>query len=474
MSSELLFTRPAFWVFMLVVMIALSLLKRKTAMRNAFLFAASLFFYWKTSASFVFLLLFSTAADWGIAMAMARSDTWKRTTWLILSVVINLGLLGFFKYAYFFADASATLFGTTWEAVIPGVNWMNSHLSTSFRVDTIFADYIAMNLVDRVFASPTSYSGMEVMLGLYGYSLQVFADFSGYSDIAIGVALLMGFRLEENFRSPYKARNLGEFWKRWHISLSTWLRDYLYIPMGGSRTASIFSGIFSFATVFFASMMLGESGEINFGVLFLGFGMILLLWSSGVMYPKWGQKLASYVNVMATMVIGGLWHGASWNFLLWGALNGLGLLVYKVIGTKMPWAAHHGWWARAIGLITTFNFITFTRIWFRSGSGIEWETTPGNHNFLTEWFTANDLLYQMSKHFNDIPWMNVAWGHFTCITIMALGFALHLSPERVRAKVIDKFTSLSIVTIWIVTAGVAVLLWKVGSALPTPFIYFQF
>ena len=252
---------------------------------------------------------------------------------------------------------------------------------------------------------------------------------------------MMGFRLDENFRSPYKARNLGEFWRRWHISLSTWLRDYLYIPMGGSRTASIFSGIFSLATVFFLSMMFGESGEINFGVLFLGFGMMLLLWSSGVMYPRWGQKLASYVNIMATMVIGGLWHGASWNFLLWGALNGLGLLVYKVIGTKMPWASHHGWWARAIGLITTFNFITFTRIWFRSGSGIGWETTPGNHNLLTEWFTANDLLYQMSKHFNDIPWMDVAWGHLTCIAIMAVGFTLHLSPERMRSKVIDKFTS---------------------------------
>ncbi len=121
----------------LVVMIVLFLLKRKTAMRNAFLFAASLFFYWKTSASFVFLLMFSTVADWGIAMAMARSDTWKRTTWLVLSVVINLGLLCFFKYAYFFADASSTLFGSTWEAVIPGANWMNSHLSTSFRMPTI-------------------------------------------------------------------------------------------------------------------------------------------------------------------------------------------------------------------------------------------------------------------------------------------------------------------------------------------------
>ena len=157
-----------------------------------------------------------------------------------------------------------------------------------------------------------------------------------------------------------------------------------------------------------------------------------------------------------------------------GALNGLGLLVYKIIGTKMPWSSHKGWWARAIGLITTFNFITFTRIWFRSGSGIGWETIPGNHNLITEWFTANDLLYQMSKHFYDIPVMNVAWGHLTCIIIMALGFTLHLSPERIRVKVIDKFISLPIILIWVITASVAAVLWKVGAALPTPFIYFQF
>ena len=290
-----MFTRPAFWCFLLVVMVGLSALQKKTAMRNIFLFAASMFFYWSTSTWFVLLLLFSTVIDWLIGLIMNESKGIKRKSLLLMSIFINLGLLGFFKYAYFFADASAGLFGTTWETVIPGASWLNENLGTSIRVDQIllpvgisfytfqtlsysidlykkkiepvrsltdfgcyvtffpqlvagpivravefipqlhtpydlskrefklaiwwilaglvkkivFADYIATNLVDRVFANPASHSGMEVLLGLYGYSLQVFADFSGYSDIAIGVALLMGFRLPINFRSPYKARNVG-------------------------------------------------------------------------------------------------------------------------------------------------------------------------------------------------------------------------------------------------------------------------
>ena len=560
MNSQLLFTQPAFWMFMLVVLAVLALLKNKTGIRNAFLFAASMFFYWNTSASFVFLLLFSTTADWGIAIAMSKSESWKRRAWLILSIVINLGLLGFFKYAYFFADASSSLFGTTWEAIIPGANWMNSNLGTSFRVDSILlpvgisfytfqtlsyaidvyrkeiepvksfldfgcyvtffpqlvagpivraksfipqlrapynlsrkefklgvwwiltgllkkivlADYIATNLVDRVFLNPTSYSGMEVALGLYGYSLQVFADFSGYSDIAIGVALIMGFRLAENFRSPYKARNVGEFWSRWHISLSTWLRDYLYIPMGGSRTATYFTLIFSVTLILFTARMLGLDGGVNWGVIFLGMGVMLLIVSSGVMFPKWGVKVATYVNIMATMVIGGLWHGASWNFLIWGALNGAGLLVYKIMGKHMPWASRKEFWARAIGIFTTFNFITLTRVWFRAGSGIGWETVPGDHNILTEWLTANDLLYQIYHHFFDIPAQEIAWGHITCITLMIIGFAVHLSPEKIKNRVIEWFTSLNLRSVWAISAGVAIILWKVQGADPSPFIYFQF
>jgi len=543
MSTELLFTRPAFYIFLLTVMVGLSMLKNKSAMRNAFLFAASLFFYWKTSAAFVFLLLFSTVADWGIAAVMDKSENLQRRLWLTLSVLINLGLLGFFKYAYFFADSSAMLFDTSFRVesiLLPvGISFYTFQ-TLSYSIDVyrrkvtpvkslldfgcyvtffpqlvagpivrakdfipqlqskydlsrkefnlgvwwiltglikkiVIADYIAMNLVDRVFANPSSYSGMEVLLGLYGYSLQVYADFSGYSDIAIGVALIMGFRLAENFRSPYKARNVGEFWARWHISLSTWLRDYLYIPMGGSRRGSVFSVIFSIGIVFFAGLMFREGEEvINLGVLFLGSGALMMMYASGVMFTKWGVKLATYINILATMIIGGLWHGASWNFLLWGALNGVGLLVYKIIGRHLPWAKSEKFLARAWGVILTFNFITFTRIWFRAGSSIGWDTAAGDHNILTEWFTANDLLYQITNHFYDIPPLDLLKGHLIVISLMASGYLLHLMPTKITSKVINGFTTLHITVVFCISIIVSAILWKVGAAAPAPFIYFQF
>ena len=146
--------------------------------------------------------------------------------------------------------------------------------------------------------------------------MQVYADFSGYTDIAIGVALLMGFRLPVNFNSPYKALHLGEFWKRWHISLSTWLKDYLYIPLGGNRR-----------------------GEFR-----------------------------TNINLMITMLLGGLWHGASWQFVIWGGLNGIGLLIYKQWRKIIPFKGNHTWPVRFYAIFLTFNFITFTRIWFRGES----------------------------------------------------------------------------------------------------------
>ena len=543
MSPELLFTQSAFYIFLLIVMVGLSMLKNKTAMRNAFLFAASLFFYWKTSAAFVFLLLFSTIADWGIASVMDKSEDLQRRLWLTLSVLINLGLLGFFKYAYFLADTSTMLFDTSFRVesiLLPvGISFYTFQ-TLSYTIDVykrkiapvksfldfgcyvtffpqlvagpivrakdfipqlrskydltrkefnlgvwwiltglikkiIIADYIAINLVDRVFANPTSYSGMEVLLSLYGYSLQVFADFSGYSDIAIGVALIMGFRLADNFRSPYKARNVGEFWSRWHISLSTWLRDYLYIPMGGSRNMSLFSSIFATGMVLFAGLMFREGEDvINLGVILLGSGALMMVYASGVMYQSWGVKLATYINIMATMIIGGMWHGASWNFLLWGALNGVGLLVYKTVGRHLPWAKSERFLARAWGVILTFNFITFTRIWFRAGSSIGWDTAAGDHNILTEWFTANDLLYQITYHFNDIPPLDLLKGHLIVIFLMVGGYLFHLMPTKITSKVKNWFTTLHITAVFCISIIVAAVLCKVGAAAPIPFIYFQF
>ena len=140
----------------------------------------------------------------------------------------------------------------------------------------LIGDFIAVNMIDRVFANPVSYSGFENLMGLYGYSLQVYCDFSGYTDMATGLALLMGFHLPVNFNSPYKAKNVGEFWKRWHMSLSSWLKDYLYIPMGGNRRASVFTYISLTVILVVVVLLSGKFWLIPlFAAIFLATGIIM-------------------------------------------------------------------------------------------------------------------------------------------------------------------------------------------------------
>ncbi|MDZ4120975.1 MAG: MBOAT family O-acyltransferase, partial [Candidatus Cloacimonadaceae bacterium] len=177
----------------------------------------------------------------------------------------------------------------------------------------VIADYISVNFVDRVFDNPGLFSGLENLIAVYGYGLQIYCDFSGYSDIAIGLAALLGFSLPQNFNSPYIASSVTEFWHRWHISLSTWLRDYLYIPLGGNRRG----------------------------------------------------KPRQYVNLMITMVLGGLWHGASWNFVFWGFLHGMGLAFDKVwLSLKISQVR----FMKILGTVLTFQFVSFCWIFFRARS----------------------------------------------------------------------------------------------------------
>ncbi|HIB52092.1 MAG TPA: MBOAT family protein, partial [Candidatus Marinimicrobia bacterium] len=183
------------------------------------------------------------------------------------------------------------------------------------------ADYIAVNFIDRVFSNPLIYTGFENLMALYGYSLQVYADFSGYTDIAIGLALLMGFQLPKNFNSPYKATNTGDFWKRWHISLSSWLKDYLYIPMGGNKSGSGFSYISLFIIVFIISVL---SATIWVPIAILS--GIITVYVVGRIIPTFNNWVSTNINLMMTMLIGGLWHGASWNFVVWGGLKGFTLV----------------------------------------------------------------------------------------------------------------------------------------------------
>lgn len=178
----------------------------------------------------------------------------------------------------------------------------------------IISDYISLNFVDRIFDSPLSYTSFENLMASYGYALQIYCDFSGYSDMAIGLALLMGFTLPQNFNSPYKSTSITEFWRRWHISLSSWLRDYLYIPLGGNRK-----------------------------------GMI-----------------RTYINLFLTMVIGGLWHGSAWKFVTWGALHGIVLVVEKILKQyiKLP----KNYFISFIRLLLTFHFVAFCWIFFRAAT----------------------------------------------------------------------------------------------------------
>lgn len=181
------------------------------------------------------------------------------------------------------------------------------------------ADYLANNLVGRVFDQPQLYSSVETLFGIYGYALQIYCDFSGYSDIAIGSALLLGFKLPVNFNSPYRAQSLPDFWKRWHITLSNWLTDYVYFSIGGLRK----------------------------------------------------RPFNLYRNVVLTMLIGGLWHGAAWTFVIWGGMHGLGLAVnrwWENRRRQQKRKPRQEWWIKAICIIATFHFVCLTWVFFRAAS----------------------------------------------------------------------------------------------------------
>jgi D-alanyl-lipoteichoic acid acyltransferase DltB (MBOAT superfamily) len=187
------------------------------------------------------------------------------------------------------------------------------------------SDYISINFIDRVFDSPMKYSGFETLMSLYGYSLQVYTDFSGYTDIAIGLALLMGFKLSINFNSPYKAKSTAEFWHRWHISLSTWLKDYLYIPIGGNRNGS-FGGYACWVVILLVLVML--SGSLTLAVIL--FSLMAITVVLCMLFPNFKHTMTTMMNNQITMLLGGLWHGSSWMFVIWGGYNGFGLVVYKL------------------------------------------------------------------------------------------------------------------------------------------------
>tara|TARA_B100001287_G_scaffold42524_1_gene31613 strand:+ start:1552 stop:3282 length:1731 start_codon:yes stop_codon:yes gene_type:complete len=555
-EHPMIFTEYPFWLFFLFVLVGYGLLFKNLRLRSLFLFIVSTFFYFKTSGFFFTILIFSTLLDYYLGNAIYFSKSQIRAKlFLSISVVINLFLLVYFKYSYFFADSFNSLIGSNWQPLNHFALAANKLSGSSFRVDKILlpigisfytfqtmsyaidiyrgklkpvkhiidfgfyvtffpqlvagpivrasqfipqiykpysltresfgialfwiingllkkfllADYIAVNFVDRVFDNPGMFSGLENLLALYGYSLQVYADFSGYTDIAIGIALIMGFTLPKNFNSPYKAVSCGDFWKRWHISLSSWLKDYLYIPMGGNRKSSLFSSV---ALAFIILFIFLISGSIS--LLFACISLVFTVLIFGELFPKFGSWYITNINIMLTMLLGGLWHGASWNFVLWGALNGLGVIFYKLWRNISPWKDKTKWFNRLWAIFLTFNFISFTRIWFRSGSINSWEELDEGHNIISEWFTANEMLYQLLYDFRWSLFSDVFYGYYKVIFVIILGFLIHFIPEKYKLWYRGKFAKASVYLQLIICFFVVFIIYQIASTSLQPFIYFQF
>jgi alginate O-acetyltransferase complex protein AlgI len=317
----------------------------------------------------------------------------------------------------------------------------------------LIGDYIAVNFIDRVFSDPMRFTGFENMMAAFGYSLQVYADFSGYTDIAIGLSLLLGFTLPANFDSPYKARSTAEFWKRWHISLSTWLRDYLYIPMGGNRGGSLFSWIMT--TIVLAVFVL-LTGNLMLPFVFLIIGAALAIIAR--LWPPFRNMITTNINLMLTMLIGGLWHGASWMFVIWGGLNGIGLLIYKGWSRISPWGKSTHWFARFQAIAITFSFITFTRFWFRS---------PTLEH-------VNLMLGQIGSDFGWHLAPAVLWGFRSVFAMMLLGFVVHWLPTSTKNWYRERFIALPLWAMAVACIAVVGVIYQTVTAEAVPFIYFQF
>ena len=486
----MLFDSSLYIWFLLIVFAGYWLLAPLATARTLWLLVASYGFYASWNAKFLGLIILSTAIDYGLGLALGRASDPKRRLALVwTSVGVNLGLLGLFKYTDFFlstiqdlADAASlgvqvpllklmlpvgisfytfqtmsytidiyrreiepirdplkfALFVSFFPQLVAGpivrAREFLPQLLRSPRLDVrqqqlgvylialglikkvAIANYLSINLVDRVFENPSAYSALEVLCGVYGYAMQIYCDFSGYSDVAIGSALLLGFKLPKNFDRPYAAADLQEFWRRWHLSLSTWLRDYLYISLGGNRRG------------------LGRT----------------------------------YRNLILTMVLGGLWHGASWNFVIWGALHGGALALNRAWqaraqarprerGREREHERGRSWGSqgmrRAVGIVATFHFVCFAWIFFRA----------------QDFGAALDVLRAMTELTVDSPNLSP-----TLALVLFGSLALHLSPTRLEQTARAALLKTPIFIQALLLVCVAIALNKVKGSDVVPFIYFQF
>ena len=319
----------------------------------------------------------------------------------------------------------------------------------------ILADYIAVHFIDKIADAPQAYPGFVSILAMWGYSLQIYADFSGYTDIAIGLSCLMGFVLLPNFNSPYKAISVADFWRRWHKSLGSWFRDYLYIPLGGNKTGGLATYIVSLI-IFIFLLFITQWYEL----IYVYGGLMTLYFIVWFYFPFYKNFIHRDLNLLITMVVGGLWHGASENFVIWGTMNGIALIVYNYWKKISPYENSKTLIVRFWRIFITFQFITFTRIWFRledSSEPLAMINHIWNHLDL-KW----DIVKLVFQTYSSVFW------------IITLGYFLHWMPQSWKDKGQDCFTKMNLGLKSIIIVICVFLMYQAISDTFKPFVYFQF
>jgi alginate O-acetyltransferase complex protein AlgI len=473
----MLFNTLQFGIFFTLVFCVWWGLARWRLPRLAFLLAASVFFYACWNPRYILLLLAVTTFDWANALWLESSSNWRvRKLIVALTCLGNLGVLAFWKYSNFFLDTVSPLlthFGVATpphlDLLLPvGISFYSfqglgyvidvyrgemsavrslpkffmckayfaqlvagpivrpkdllpqfdnpkpltdDRLSRALTmilfglIKKAMADYLAQNLVDRVFDLPSHYSTLETLGAIYGYAFQIYGDFSGYTDVAIGTALLMGIDLAPNFNLPYRSASLREFWRRWHISLSSWLRDYLYIPLGGSRGGFWFT-----------------------------------------------QR-----NLFLTMLLGGLWHGASWNFVIWGAMHGAWLVaervVEKVTGRSIEPGAQTSWPSRVVRTLVTFHVVAALWVFFRA------ETFESARSMLKQVYQGGAGTANLSP---------------AVVSVLALAVVTHFIPTGLGGRLAQAFERAPAFAQAAAVVTCLYCLRGLSGAGTQPFIYFTF
>ena len=562
-----------------------SLGNKKLHLRNVYLMFVSWFFYYKTSGLFLLILLFVTLSDWLIAQRIyktknkfwlclsvaidlgflayfkyayfftdAFNDLFGTSYSIVDKIILPVGIsfyifqvisytadvyrgriqpvkniLDFGFYVSFFPQLVAGPIVRA-EEFIPQL-YKPFHLSRrAFGIAVfwiinglgkkiIMSDFLAVNLIDRVFDNPLLFSGFENLFALFAYSLQVYADFSGYTDIAIGVALLMGFYLPMNFNSPYKSQSPQEFWRRWHMSLGRWLKTYLYIPLGGNRSIG-------FGTYFWVTVIALVSASLTgwwLGIM-IPYAVLIVAMIIVPRFLKDANRLKlfySNLNSFITQVLGGLWHGASWNFIIWGGINGFGMIIEKIwrgmnwhirfaamtlltaglcvadFYTNLPvWRLFAVWaglvwfvtairyiyflcegaetkFTKALGtawaILQTFTFITFTRLFFRSSSNLD----PATANEVA-WATAKNMVNQIGGAWNNAIIPDFLWEYRWVVAMFIAGMVIHWLPTNWKRRYRLWFSAMPLWAIVIAVCIAIAVIYQFVTADVQPFIYFQF